>query len=121
MGWFSNSVTNRKLNWTAITSVEELNDFLAQSDKPLVLFKHSTRCSISSMALNSLENDWQLDSDAVHLGFIDLIQYRAVSNFCAEHLNVQHQSPQLILVDNGLVKYHTSHQGIQYDDLIKQL
>jgi bacillithiol system protein YtxJ len=121
MGWFSNRSTNKKLGWAAITSVDQLKNFLAQSDKPLVLFKHSTRCSISSMALNRLENDWQLESDAVHLGFIDLIQYRDVSNFCAEQLKVQHQSPQLILIENGWVKYHASHQGIQYDDLIKQL
>lgn len=120
MGLFTSS-SKRKLPWTNITSVEQLEEVLSSASKPLLLFKHSTRCSISSMALNNFENNWTVDSDTCDLYFIDLIQHRDVSNRIAEQLNVIHQSPQAVVVSAGEVIYHESHSGIDAEQIKKLL
>jgi bacillithiol system protein YtxJ len=116
MGLFSFGTSKKSsepLNWTMIQTEEELNQAIASSsEKPSVFFKHSTRCSISSMALNRFENSFSADNSRCNLYFIDLIGYRAISNEIAEKLNVQHQSPQVIVVDNNEVVYTGSHSGI---------
>ena len=99
------------MNWKNISSKEDLELALAESfNSPIAIFKHSTRCSVSLMAKKSLELSW--DSSEVPTYFLDLIEYREISNFIASHLDVTHQSPQLIGVKNGEVFYHASHSSI---------
>jgi bacillithiol system protein YtxJ len=121
MGWFSNTNTSQKLNWTNLESVDDLSAFIKKTDKPILLFKHSTRCAISSMALSSLESDWQMSEEEVYLGFIDLVKYRDVSNACAELTKVVHQSPQVIVINNGEVVHDASHSAIRFDQIKKYL
>ncbi|MEX1193095.1 MAG: bacillithiol system redox-active protein YtxJ [Brumimicrobium sp.] len=114
MGLFSfgNSSADKKLNWVTISSLAELNEAIDKSNTiPSLFFKHSTRCSISSMALSRLENEWG-ESNSCNLYFIDLIAHRDVSNALAEKLNVFHQSPQAILIRNEKVIYDASHGEI---------
>lgn len=92
------------------TSLEDIDELSKQ--RPVVLFKHSTRCSVSSMAKRSLEHDWRLSEDQVRPYFLDLIQHRSISNQIAEHYGVQHESPQILLIKNGTCIYHTSHSSI---------
>ncbi len=88
MGLFLYSKTNsKKLNWIEISSIEELDHAIEKSiDKPSIFFKHSTRCSISSMALNRFESAWKEESQG-NLYFIDLIKNRDVSNALADKAN----------------------------------
>jgi bacillithiol system protein YtxJ len=116
MGLFSRNTTHGKLNWLHLTSEKEFNDFLLESEeKPVAFFKHSTRCSISSMAKDRLENTWNLEE--VVPVYLDLIAYRDVSNLMAQKLNVPHESPQLLLVKNGKCIYHASHSDIRTESL----
>lgn len=116
MGLFSfgkSAKPQNSLNWTIIQSLEELEDAIkSSSTKPALFFKHSTRCSISSMALNRFENGFTADDSRYQLYFIDLIAHRNVSNAIAETLNVVHQSPQVIILNNHEVIYTASHTGI---------
>jgi len=118
MGWFSNNSKERKLNWEPLNSPEDLDALIEKSDKLVVIFKHSTRCAISSMALNSFESEFTISEDKVYLGFIDLGD---VSNDCAEKTGIRHESPQLIILDNGKVVHHSSHGAIQFNQLAKLL
>ncbi|XOV66285.1 MAG: bacillithiol system redox-active protein YtxJ [Fluviicola sp.] len=112
MGFFSTS-NKKQLPWTDLTSVDQLHEVLESAEnKPVLLFKHSTRCSISSMAMNSFEGQWSTDNERCDLYFVDLLRHRDVSNAIAEELNVMHQSPQAILFDGSNVLYHASHSGI---------
>ncbi len=112
MGWFTRN-TQQTLPWKQLTSEEEMDHAIAQShEKPVVFFKHSTRCSISSMALNGFESGWDHHENAA-LYFLDLLQYPSVSGQMAEKLNVRHESPQVIVLKNGKVVHHSSHNGIQ--------
>lgn len=97
---------------TSLNEIDELS-----KDKPVLLFKHSTRCSISTMAKRSLERDWNFSDDQITPFFLDLIQYRSISNEIAEHYGVQHESPQVLLIKNGKCVYHTSHSNISVGDI----
>ena len=89
--------------------------------KPVVLFKHSTRCSISSMAKGRLERSWSFPEKDVTPYYLDLIKYRAVSNEIADLFHVRHESPQLLLMKNGEVVFHTSHNDIRSEVLVDYL
>jgi bacillithiol system protein YtxJ len=102
------------MNWTELEEYCQINNAL-QASKPFVVFKHSTRCSISSMVKSRFERNYDLDDvQAFHL---DLIQFRSISNQLATDFNVVHQSPQLMLIKDGECKYHASHNAIDLSDL----
>ncbi|URC11197.1 bacillithiol system redox-active protein YtxJ [Flavobacterium sp. B183] len=105
------------VNWTPLTDVAQLMEIEAISnEKPVVIFKHSTRCSISRMALKQFEREYALE-DTVGAYFLDLIAYRDVSNEIASRFNVYHESPQLILIRNGKAVYDVSHSDIDAEAL----
>ncbi len=98
------------MNWKEIKSIEQLEEIIAASkDKTQVIFKHSTRCFISKMVKRKFEHDWNSD-DTPYL--LDLINHRDVSNSIAEKLNLEHQSPQVIVISKGKVIHHNSHSEI---------
>lgn len=111
MGIFGFSQRKASLNWAQLDDIQGLENLLTMCDGVArVFFKHSTRCSISSMALNSFESSWELADE--NLYYIDLLRFRDVSNALAMKTGVVHQSPQAIIVRNGEVVYHASHSGI---------
>jgi len=116
MGLFSNS-TKKTVNWIPLTAESQLESLLNESEqKPVIVFKHSTRCSISRFALNDFELDWQLDWDC-NCYFLDLLEFRNISNLIAEKFQVMHQSPQVILLINREVVHHASHQSISAEKI----
>lgn len=106
-----------KMNWEQLTDMNQLGEIIFNSnEKPAVIFKHSTRCSISRMALKQFENEFDLQ-DQVTPYFLDLIAYREISNEIANRFGVQHQSPQLILIKEGKAVYDVSHSDIDAGEL----
>lgn len=100
------------INWIDLTDLGQLNQIIQDSaEKPVVVFKHSTRCSVSRMALKQFENEFNL-MDEVDTYFLDLISYRDVSNEIASRFQVVHQSPQLVLIKDGKSIYDASHSDI---------
>ena len=108
-----------KVNWQALTEVDQLAELKKQSfDQPVLIFKHSTSCPISAMALSSLEREWNPDKEAeTAIFYLDLLRYRPVSNAVAEKFSVTHQSPQIIILKDGEAVYDESHMGISYDSI----
>jgi bacillithiol system protein YtxJ len=101
------------LQWTPITESSQLDTIQKDSHtRPALIFKHSTRCSISSMALARLERQWKFSLDDVDAYFLDLLQNRGISNEIAQRFDVQHQSPQVLLIKDGACVFHTSHNDI---------
>ncbi|MEM1406823.1 MAG: bacillithiol system redox-active protein YtxJ [Bacteroidota bacterium] len=107
------------MNWTEIRDVSEIDTLKKESnDGPIMLFKHSTSCPISSMTLNRLERSWnEAEVNGLKPYILDLIRYREISNQIAESFGVPHESPQVIVLKNGEVVYDTSHMGINFSDL----
>ena len=101
------------INWIPISSIEQLHN-IVNEEELFVLFKHSTRCSISSTAKSRLERDWDISNIKTY--YIDLLKYREVSNEVANMFGVTHASPQIILVKNKKALYDASHFSINVDD-----
>lgn len=111
------------MRWTPLTTLEQLDAVdRASQEHPVLLFKHSTRCSISSAALGRLERAWtSADDERYDARYLDLLQYRDLSNAIAERYGVEHESPQVLVVRNGKCTYHTSHLGISYAGVVEAL
>ena len=109
------------LPWIALNSVEQLDAIMEQSKtKTQLIFKHSTRCGISSMVINQFKAQYNADTNA-DLYYLDLLRYRDVSNEVGYKFQVIHQSPQLLVVRNGVVVVHASHGAINDMDLAKYI
>ena len=109
------------MEWKELTEQSQLEQLKTQSEEqPILIFKHSTRCSISRFALKQFENEFDLQ-DKIAPYFLDLLNHRDISNEIALQFNVQHQSPQLLLLKNRVVVYHTSHENIDANELKKYL
>lgn len=107
------------MNWISLTQLEQLEQIQeASKHKPQLIFKHSTTCSISKMALARMERYETPDSIDFYL--LDLLNYRIISNAIAEKFNVFHESPQALLIKNGECSYDESHGGIQMEEIIEQ-
>ena len=109
--------SNSKINWIPLQDLGQLNEIIQTStEKPVLIFKHSTRCIVSRTALKQFENQFDLD-DAVDAYFLDLLEHRDISNEIANRFGVQHQSPQLLLIKEGKSVYDVSHSDIDARDL----
>ena len=107
----------KKVNWIELTDLGQLNEISTLShDTAVAIFKHSTRCSVSRMALKQFENEFD-NAAKITLYFLDLIENRAISNEIALRFAVAHQSPQLILIKDGKAIYHVSHSDIDAESL----
>ena len=107
------------LPWIPLTTVGALNSIEEKSKgKTQVIFKHSTRCGISSMVMNQFVAAFDLDIN-LDLYYLDLLSYRDVSNEAGFKFQVMHQSPQLLVIKNGVVVAHASHGAINEIDLFK--
>lgn len=107
-----------KVDWNYLESMEDLDNASQIShEKTVVLFKHSTRCSISRFVLKQFESTYGIPSDKMEIFFLDLIEYRSISNEIAERFGVTHQSPQMIVLKDGKAVYDTSHESIDAKSL----
>jgi bacillithiol system protein YtxJ len=97
------------MEWKEIKTEADLLALIKNSDTSLVLFKNSDRCSVSRMAKRTMEAEW---NNNLPVYLINVIESRPVSNLLATISNVQHESPQLIVMRNGSCIYHASHHHI---------
>lgn len=109
--------------WTDLTEASQLNELLLNSaQKPALIFKHSTRCSISQMALDRLSRQWKReDAEKVEPFYLDLLRHRDISNLIAERFGVVHESPQVLVIQNGECVYHASHQDIRLNSALEKI
>ncbi len=107
------------LPWKNLTDVAQLEEIEQLSNKKTqVIFKHSTRCGISSMVMNQFIEAFDVDLN-LDLYYLDLLNYRTVSNETGYKFQVIHQSPQLLVIKNGVVVAHASHGTINEINLDK--
>lgn len=107
------------MNWITLKNEEELVVVTEKSfHTPQLIFKHSTRCSISSVAKRRLDNE---DAPVgIDFYYLDLLSFRSLSNKIAEQFSVYHESPQVLLIKNGECVYDESHMAIQMDDILEE-
>jgi bacillithiol system protein YtxJ len=108
--------------WIILSDAAQIDELVQRSyQTPCLIFKHSTRCSISRAAQNRLEQKWNFAADELSPYYLDLLQYRPLSNQIAEQFGVRHESPQVLLIINGKCVYDNSHNAISVADLAAAL
>ena len=114
----SSEENKKSLPWNRLNSLDQLESIVAESKTiPVAIFKHSTRCGISRMVLNQFENSYDINSEQLKLYFLDLLSYRDVSDEVGYKFQVIHQSPQLIVIKDGVAVANASHHSIQAKEL----
>jgi bacillithiol system protein YtxJ len=108
------------MNWTMLESADQINA-IKQEQGYSVIFKHSTRCSISMMVKKRFELDWSQLPDNLPLYFLDLIKHRDLSNQIAKDFQVYHESPQLLLIKNGECILDLSHGQVSVEEALSVL
>jgi bacillithiol system protein YtxJ len=104
---------HNKLNWVVLETEAQLAEARQRSwERPVLLFKHSTRCEISSIAKYRLEDDWDFEENQLEAFYLDLIRFRSVSTAIADTFGVYHESPQVLLLVNGECVFDASHLDI---------
>lgn len=103
------------MNWIQLDSLEQLQN-IKNAEGFSIIFKHSTRCSISLMAKRKFEMDWDSIPENTNLYFLNLLNYREISTAIANIFQVHHQSPQLLLIKDGECVFESSHGEISADD-----
>ncbi|MEJ7682212.1 MAG: bacillithiol system redox-active protein YtxJ [Segetibacter sp.] len=108
------------MKWITLKSNDQIKEIIEKSKaKPQVIFKHSTRCSISAMAKGRLERS--IAPGNADFYFLDLIAYRSISNQISSEFNVSHESPQILVIKNGECIYDESHGSITMDMIEEQV
>ena len=110
------------MEWLFLTSEKQLEEINQRSFDPqllgVLLFKHSTRCSISTAALNRLERNWKFSNESFPAYYLDLLNNRQVSIKISDSYTIEHESPQVLVIKNGKCIYSASHSNIVVDDII---
>lgn len=107
------------MKWYSITSLDDVEAIVDRSRVvPCLIFKHSTTCPISSIAKKRLEMEWEFGEEVLEAYYLDLHRFREVSNHIASHFGVQHESPQVLVIQQGKATYDASHLSIRAETLL---
>ncbi|PLK45019.1 MULTISPECIES: bacillithiol system redox-active protein YtxJ [Emticicia] len=111
------------MNWQTINNELQIEEIRQKSfQHPVLVFKHSTTCSISAASLGRMERAWDTTkARGIEPYYLDLLQFRGISNKIAQDFAVEHQSPQVLLIKNGACVYDASHFDIRFDELVNQV
>jgi len=107
------------MQWTELNTERQIEQIKEESKtQPVLIFKHSTRCTISGTALHRLERNWKANEVApLKLYYLDLLSYRHISHRIAESFSVEHESPQVLILRDGKPVYVRSHLSISFDEI----
>jgi bacillithiol system protein YtxJ len=107
------------MDWKYLDTEEEIDKIISQSNnRNILVFKHSLTCPISAGTLQDLETEWQKEEmQKVDTYLLPIQNYRNLSKAVAEAFGVRHESPQVLVISNGICAYHNSHWKINYQSL----
>ncbi len=117
-GSSNEAIETNKFPWIQLTNSEQLDDIVSQSnDKVQVIFKYSTRCGINRIVMKGFEKAYKSSEQGFDFYYLDILSFRSVSNTIATRFDVVHESPQVLVIKNGVVVVHASHSEINRLDL----
>jgi bacillithiol system protein YtxJ len=114
MRWFKDS----NFDWIDILNLGSLDELINSSfENKVLLFKHSTRCSISSLAKSRIESAYD-NKKIKNCYLLDLLAFRDLSNKISSDFNINHESPQVLIIEKGKCIAHLSHGDISWDNIV---
>ena len=107
------------MRWEELKGLEQVKQIKQESSqKPVLIFKHSTRCNVSRTSLDRLDRQWQdAEMAETKVYVLDLLRHHELSRELAAQFNVEHESPQILLIRNGASILDLSHFQIEYDQI----
>ncbi len=109
-------------NWETLSTEDQIDSIISESHKrPQIIFKHSTRCSISSRAYQRLDSIGPKVNDKADIYYLDVIASRPISNSVAARFKIPHESPQLLIISDEQVILHKSHGAIQEEVILNAI
>ncbi|MCS4302572.1 bacillithiol system redox-active protein YtxJ [Chryseobacterium sp. BIGb0232] len=115
----NNQASDQKSFWKNIKSEEDLEKAIESSyQHRIAIFKHSTSCFISKTVLKNFEKEIENADQEVEVYYLDLLAHRPLSNKIAEDFGIRHESPQLIVIENGKPVNSASHQDISLSQIV---
>lgn len=106
--------------WSTISEPSQLQTVLQQSEeKPQLIYKHSHRCSVCFVAKGNLEKAADEIREQADMHCLNVVKNREASDMIASDLDVRHESPQVIMLNNGEVIWHASHGSIDADTILE--
>jgi bacillithiol system protein YtxJ len=117
----SGTIDLKIMKWNELKSPDQLETIRQESKvNPVLIFKYSNRCSVSQVALDRLERKWsEQEASQIKPYFLDLISFRETSNRIAQQFDVEHESPQVLLIKDGKAVYDRSHFDIDYRAILE--
>ena len=108
------------MNWQKLNDIEQLKAIKLESEtSPVLIFKHSTRCSISTTSLSKFERNWDdAKSKGIKPYFLDLLASKPISHEVEKEFSVEHQSPQVLLIKDGKCVFDASHMSISFNEVV---
>jgi bacillithiol system protein YtxJ len=107
--------------WEVPESSEQITDWITESEKPLLIYKHSYNCAVCIFSKIEVEKLFDTYGDQIQFVFVDVIAQRAISSHIAGELGVKHESPQALLIRKGTVYWSASHGSIREKAMIDAL
>lgn len=105
-----------KANFIKLDSTESLDELFQKShETPVLVFKHSVTCPISAEVYREVS---AVEAD---VNLIVVQSARSISNAIAERTGIRHESPQAIILKDGMPVYHASHFDVTADDVYEKL
>jgi len=109
------------LYWKTPKNTDEIDAILRNESKPQLIYKHSNRCGVSILSRNSLDSGMESITEQADSYMIDVVAMRDLSNYVADKTGVKHESPQLILINNGEIFWDASHGDVRIEKLLEAL
>lgn len=99
-----------------LKTVEHLDELFQKShEEPVVIFKHSVTCPISSHVYSEVA---EINAE---VNLVVVQTERSISNAIAERTGIRHESPQAIVLKDGKPVYHASHYDVTAEEVNAKL
>lgn len=111
--WNSSSDPDTAMDWKQVLREEDVDELLDRSaEKAQILYKHSNRCATCFFAKKNIENIGSELKNKAEYHLIDVIGQRSLSLHIQDKLGIQHESPQMFIIDKGQVVWSGSHHQV---------
>ena len=108
------------MDWHLLTASSTLEEAISLSyTQPVLLFKHSYRCSISAVVFSRMQREWKAPPTQIAAYLVDVVKERNLAREIADRLGIRHESPQALILRNGNCTYQSSHMAVTVGDLMK--
>jgi bacillithiol system protein YtxJ len=120
MSLVSNDEAGLKLDWSYFRTTVDVDNAI-KSETPVLFFKHSHKCGLSTLILEDFEREWKVSKEKCKIVMINVWDQRDLSNYISSRLDITHHSPQVIVVQNNKVLYQNTHGKIKAKEIRRAL